>query len=226
MALPANVDTCQIVGRFMRAVVDGTDPDTDPDGIPVEGLRVEFTASVPVVRNVAAAVTIFLDKITCTTDADGVLVSDGQPGVFLVASDDPDLDPRGWTYKVTLSAPSISQLSFSFVAPAGGVLDLTTVVPVPQNPGQTLDAWLQAVADARAAADAAADSAAEAQSAAGSVGGDIGQAVADYLTEHPLEGATTQYVDGAVADHVESETPHPVYDNIPSLTLLFENGLA
>lgn len=28
-----------------------------------------------------------------------------------------------------------------------------------------------------------------------------------------------------LANHVNSETPHPHYDDLPSLTILFENGL-
>lgn len=34
-------------------------------------------------------------------------------------------------------------------------------------------------------------------------------------------------IDGtaAVAAHIADQTPHPVYDDIPSLNLLFENGL-
>jgi len=29
----------------------------------------------------------------------------------------------------------------------------------------------------------------------------------------------------ALINHVESNAPHPAYDDLPSLTLLFENGL-
>lgn len=30
---------------------------------------------------------------------------------------------------------------------------------------------------------------------------------------------------GALATHIVDTTPHPAYDDLPSLTLLFENGL-
>lgn len=33
------------------------------------------------------------------------------------------------------------------------------------------------------------------------------------------------YADQILDAHVHSSTPHPAYDDIPSLTLLFENGL-
>jgi len=43
-----------------------------------------------------------------------------------------------------------------------------------------------------------------------------------YFTPIP-EG--TEVSDAALLAHIQSPTPHPVYDDLPSLTLLFENGL-
>jgi hypothetical protein len=37
--------------------------------------------------------------------------------------------------------------------------------------------------------------------------------------------AVTELIGDAVAEHVASPTPHPQYDDIPSLKILFENGL-
>ncbi|MER7433121.1 hypothetical protein ABT341_00175 [Pseudonocardia alni] len=37
--------------------------------------------------------------------------------------------------------------------------------------------------------------------------------------------AKTVEVASAIGEHVSADTPHPVYDDLPSLTLLFENGL-
>ena len=41
------------------------------------------------------------------------------------------------------------------------------------------------------------------------------------------EQAWLASIDGNVAiqEHVQSTTPHPAYDDLPSLNLLFENGL-
>ena len=33
-------------------------------------------------------------------------------------------------------------------------------------------------------------------------------------------------LDAVIYDHVADPEPHPAYDDIPSLTLLFENGIA
>lgn len=38
--------------------------------------------------------------------------------------------------------------------------------------------------------------------------------------------AVQDMIDESVDLHVNDTAPHPVYDNIPSLVILFENGLA
>lgn len=149
MGLPANVGFGRVTGRLIRAILDGPiDPDTEPDGVPIEGAKVTFTASVNRVVNRTATppVSIFIDPVTVVTNSDGILVSpDGTEGVTLVASDDADLDPSGWTYKVTMTAPSISALSWSITVPEGSVQDLATAIPVPENPGTAIVEWQGAV---------------------------------------------------------------------------------
>ena len=170
MGLPANVGFGRVTGRLIRAILDSPiDPDTEPDGVPIEGAKVTFTASVGRVVNRTATppVSIFIDPVTVVTNADGILVSpDGTEGVTLVASDDADLDPSGWTYKVTMTAPSISALSWSITVPEGSIQDLATAIPVPANPGTAVVEWqrlrdevLGYRDDAREAADSAAESA-------------------------------------------------------------------
>ena len=47
MGLPANVGFGRVTGRLIRAILDGPiDPDAEPDGVPIEGAKVTFTASV------------------------------------------------------------------------------------------------------------------------------------------------------------------------------------
>lgn len=149
MGLPANVGFGRVTGRLIRAILDGPiDPDTEPDGVPIEGAKVTFTASVNRIVNRTATppVSIFIDPVTVVTNGDGILVSpDGTEGVTLVASDDADLDPSGWTYKVTMTAPSISTLSWSITVPEGSVQDLATAIPVPANPGTGVAEWQGAV---------------------------------------------------------------------------------
>lgn len=54
---------------------------------------------------------------------------------------------------------------------------------------------------------------------------DVQEAVEAYFDENPLEGATTDYVDDAVTAHANAVEPHAAYDDMPSLTLIFENHL-
>lgn len=57
-------------------------------------------------------------------------------------------------------------------------------------------------------------------------GEEIATAVTEYFEQNPVVGATTQYVEEAIASHENDATPHKAYDtDIPSLTLIFENGL-
>ena len=170
MSLPANVGYGRVTGRLIRALLDSTsDPDNEPDGIPIVNATVTFTASVPRVVNATAIppVMIFLDPITVRTDNDGVLVSpDKTEGVTLVATDDPDLNLTGWTYLVTVKGTGIPSMSWSITVPEGSTQDLSTAIPVPANPGTAVVEWqrlrdevLGYRDDAREAAESAAESA-------------------------------------------------------------------
>jgi hypothetical protein len=48
----------------------------------------------------------------------------------------------------------------------------------------------------------------------------IAAAVDEYLTENPPSAG-----EPLLAEHIVAPEPHPAYDDIPSLTVLFENGL-
>lgn len=152
MPLPANTQYCTVGGRFIRAILDGTDTGREPDGVALSGLSFTFTANLTtaVVRNASAVppVMIIIDPITATTNANGALVgADLAEDIVLVASNDPALEPTGWTWTVRMTGPSIAPITFAFVAPAGQRIDLSTVIPVPPSPGSDVRAWQTAVAD-------------------------------------------------------------------------------
>lgn len=149
MALPSNVSYGHVTGKFLRAVADSSDTDLYPDGQPLAGLTIKFTASVTRVKNVTAdpPVTIIIDPIVCSTNDDGVLVDvRGNPGVWLVASSDEDLNPTGWTWTATFYASSITYFSTTFALAPDQEVDLATLIPVPSSPGTELAAWQQVVA--------------------------------------------------------------------------------
>src|SRR5690606_725734 len=122
MALPANVGTGRVVGRFLRTV-DGM----RMDGPPLAGLTVTFTPSVRRVRNATAEppVVIVLDPVTAVTNAEGVLSIEGyaQPGVTLVATDDADIDPSGFTWLVAARGPGVDPFQFHIEVPQGATVD-------------------------------------------------------------------------------------------------------
>lgn len=166
MALPGNVAYTKITGRFLKAVTDTlADPDNNPDAAPFVGLTITFTPSIspPRVKNTSATppVTMVIDTISATTDSEGDIVSpSGTKGIWLVSSDDPDLNPYGWTYRVVISGAGFPTLDFSFVAVSGGEFDIATMTPAPSNPGAALLEWQAAVAQVNAGvaeAEAAAD---------------------------------------------------------------------
>jgi YD repeat-containing protein len=196
MSLPANVKTGTIRGVFLRAVVDGADADRDPDGIPIAGLEVVFTASInpAIVRNMSAVppVTILIDPVPATTNSEGVLIGpDGTDRIKLVSSTDEALSPHGWTWNVSIRGTTFPKVSFSFVLPPDNPadeipgIDLTTVVPVPPAPGSDLVAWQLAVEETltnAAGARLAADEAQQAAEDAGAFAGTNNAQVAAMVT--------------------------------------------
>lgn len=168
MALPANVNTGLVTGRFLVGVIDGPDSDDEPDGISATG-TVTFTASVPYLPNPTAApapMTILKAPIIGVLDDAGYLcvqLPDGSPGargVRLVATDDDDLSVQGWTWNVTYTFGTVNGVrpviaTHSMALPSDSSIDLTTVVKVPSSTGiGTVQAEALVAAAQAAAAEA------------------------------------------------------------------------
>ncbi len=178
---PPNVSYGRVTAQFVSDVRDNTagavaDVDQLPDWVALAG-KVTFTASVSKLLNAAQKQVIGRAPVVGVLDSEGYLCTpakDGTPayrGVELVATDDPDLNPTGWTWTVTyaLSNPATSlQLSGFASHPlavlTGETIDLSQVIPpdaaqavgIPQ--AEALAA--QAVAASETAAEAAAAAAA------------------------------------------------------------------
>jgi len=141
MALPENVSYGTVKGRFILAYGDTIDPNLEPDAIPAAG-SVFFTASPVLLKNQSALpdpVTILPATVEVPLDEDGYLRThagvDGF-GIRLIATDDPDNNPIGWTWRVDFrltdqSGTPVTIPSFSFSLPSDSVIDLTDVSPVP-----------------------------------------------------------------------------------------------
>lgn len=145
----AELSTGMVHGRFIVAVVDGTDYNEIPDVIPATG-KITFKASVPYVpvyQTASGPVTILKSPIVGILDSEGYLSTPhpntGEPlyrGVKLFATDDPSMGVVDWTWSVEYKLDSVAP-GMAFVPPhnfqlaTDSVYDLTTGVKVPSTPG-------------------------------------------------------------------------------------------
>jgi hypothetical protein len=178
---PSIITYGTVVGQFVQSVVDSADPGREPDMVGCSG-TLSFRpdrARMPLLEVVPNPMTVSNNAIPASLDVEGYVIDNNLlRGVTLLSSDAIDA-----TYTVTINLTGLSPISFSFWLPAGGEIDLTTVAPIPSDPGTELAAWQAAVAQTQAAAAAA---------------------ISAQLAVEAALGAS---------------------EDIPSLTLLFENGL-
>ena len=129
MALPANVTQTTVTGNLVWI-----------DGSPAKG-SVTFLPSIEYVLDAASNTNIYLYEVTETLDEAGHF------DVPLIATDDPDLNPTGWTYTVRILLTDPSALPnqhkpietiFSMVLPAGPPIDIADVTPVQSSPGNAV----------------------------------------------------------------------------------------
>ena len=213
----------KVTGRFLATVADSTqNDDLFPDGVPMVG-TVTFKPSVGALFLPDATpdpAIIFPTTIVAAVDALGYLSLNGIKGIYIVATDVGN--PADWTYEVSFqlrvgTAAPINYPSFALSLPAGTTKDLVAVTPFPSSAGQPIirdeTVAINAEQGALAAAAEAQHWAEVAQDAAGQTGGG--------------SGITMDQVNQTlVVPHINSETPHPAYDDIPSLVGYFENGLS
>jgi hypothetical protein len=134
--LPSNISYGTVVGRFLLAYADGPDVDLNPDGVPCGG-SIVFVPSVERLRNATglpAPVTILVRPVVCALDSEGYLLgSDNTRGVRLLATNDTDNVPVGWTwtaqYRLTdIDGATLQMLpNQTFSLSGGATLDLTTI---------------------------------------------------------------------------------------------------
>ncbi|QIG57919.1 hypothetical protein SEA_PAULODIABOLI_234 [Microbacterium phage PauloDiaboli] len=88
------------------------------------------------------------------------------------------------------------------------------------------DKWTDAVVAAQAAAEAAAASAEEVSDALQNLDEFVGDSVDQWFENHPTSVVSPETLAAAIQAHEEDPEPHKAYDlDIPSLSVMFENGL-
>lgn len=165
--LPALLSYGQVGGRFLLAVADSPDVGREPDGKAAVG-KVRFTpAPSHVIVAAASPAPVFVSPkpIECTIDDEGYLIDEeGERDVWLLAGDDPDANPSGWTYKVRFEIQGVTIPDFDLLVEGGVRKDLALVTPIPSNPGTTVVVTESSRIAAENAAQAALDALATMQS--------------------------------------------------------------
>ncbi|URP22249.1 hypothetical protein SEA_BIG4_216 [Microbacterium phage Big4] len=88
------------------------------------------------------------------------------------------------------------------------------------------DTWSVSVVAAQAAAEAAAQSAEEVAAALQNLDDFVGDSVDKWFQDHPESVVSPDSLAAAIQDHENDPEPHKAYDlDIPSLSVMFENGL-
>lgn len=131
-----------VTGRLVATIADSAgDMDRDPDIQPLTG-GVTFTPAASALLLPGAwpdPATALPMPITAILDDEGYLSHNGVRGVRLVASVNNATNPSDFTYKVSFSLKmgtlSVQYPAFDIMVPADGVVDLTTVAPVPRATG-------------------------------------------------------------------------------------------
>lgn len=205
MALPSALTYGRVVGRFVLAVADSADLDSDPDSQSATG-SVKFIPAVTHVLVPGAIpdpVFVAPQAIECTLDAAGYLLGpNGERGITLLASNNNNINPKDWTYSVQFNIPGVNVPTFSLKVEAGVTKNLALVSPLPTSGGVT-------VVVSEESRVAAAASAAQAQAYYEAMVAEqvpteiIQQAVIDYLAAHPVEGdVTTAEMNTAIANAI------------------------
>lgn len=117
-AWPAEWQGAVLTGRFIDVL-----------GNPIVG-SITFAPSVVAVLATAAKRIVLSVPREVTLDANGAF------SITIPATDDPDMNPTGWTYTVTENFPN--GRSYSVPAPMNVTSDLATLAPVPSSVGNAI----------------------------------------------------------------------------------------
>ena len=212
--------TAKVVFRAAAIAQDSDDSGSIPQEILLGGIRVTL---IPALKYVEVAAppggvnptTYSLRTWNLITTNDGNLINmdDPEEEVLIVASDAFPGYVVSWKSIIEDPSETLPPIVKKWLAPAGSIVDLTTVISVPNNPNPIAD-YLQAVYDAREARDnaisssqAASSSARQAQQYAQDAWNPV--AASTYLVPDPSNPGL--YLPTAGAAMVEDPTHNGLY---------------
>lgn len=126
---PSDVATGHISGTILAWLADSADPGSVPDVEPFETATIKFTPSVKYVLHPSSGTIIVPKPEPITLSVSGVV------DVTLVATDDPDINPMGWTYRVDIALVGAEIKPFNINCPSGSDRLLTELVEIPASDG-------------------------------------------------------------------------------------------
>jgi hypothetical protein len=144
MATPSTLSYGTVTGQFLVSASDSADADTLPDAVPASG-TVTFTPSAGVVLDYGTTpnpTAILRKPIVSTLDAQGYITGpDGTRGIKLIATDNPNVKPVGWTWVATYSLEDAEGNALRtlttqpFFVPSNETTDLVIAMPIEESKG-------------------------------------------------------------------------------------------
>ena len=135
---PQGLGYGRVTGTLVDGLQDGSDADKAPDLEGAAGLTVVFRPTAPIIRfKGEPPLTVLPRTVKVKVGADGVLRGeDGTPGVVLLATDGPLIDPSEWVWEVEITGRRDLDLApFYMALPKDTTVDLSQAAPVDAQPG-------------------------------------------------------------------------------------------
>lgn len=135
---PEGLGYGRVTGTLVDGLQDGTDSDKAPDLDGATGLTVVFRPTAPIIRFKGnPPLTVLPRTVKVKVGADGVLRGeDGTPGVVLLATDGPLIDPSEWVWEVEITGRRDLDIApFYMALPKDTTVDLSQAAPVDAQPG-------------------------------------------------------------------------------------------
>lgn len=203
--IPAGLQATTLTGKFLTTT-----------GKPIANFILVVDASLEQIDTDQGL--IDLGRQNFVLNKNGELIRYGEPTALpqVISNQFPD---QPFHYKASVTGYDLARTEFAFEAPPGGIVDIPQAIRDVVDPDE-LPEWIAVRNEIREIRD-------EVRRLAESMGNEaaIEAAVTEYLQANPLIGVTQQVLEAELREHIENETPHPTYDEIPDLTLIFENRL-